>query len=151
MHDEADDRLLNLVGAVGLAVATAQRQVTEKTLAFGGAAPAALVTIAAYPGKSVEQLGAVLGLTQPGATRLVDRLERAVLVSRRDGEGRRQALHTTSLGESAVSSLLDARHRALDRLLQPLDAADRAALTGILERLLAAWTGSRLDLEQLCR
>src|SRR4051794_382450 len=123
MHDETHERLLNLVGAVALAVATAQRQITEKTLNFGGSAPAALVTIAAYPGKSVEELGAVLGLTQPGATRLIDRLERAVLVRRQGGQGRRQAVHATSLGESAVTSLLDARHRALARLLEPLDDA----------------------------
>ena len=42
-----------------------------------GAAASALVTIDAYPGRTIEQLRGPLGLSQPGAVRLVERLAAA--------------------------------------------------------------------------
>ena len=49
---------------------------------LAGAEPAALVTLAHYPGQSVTTLGQTLSLTHSGAVRLADRLEADGLVRR---------------------------------------------------------------------
>jgi DNA-binding MarR family transcriptional regulator len=69
------DRCANLLGAASLSVAGAVRDAVERTVGLGGAVPAALVTIDAFPRHNIEQLRAALGISQPGTVRLVDRLE----------------------------------------------------------------------------
>src|SRR5688572_21692095 len=68
----ADGRVANLLGALALEAADVQEAAARPVVGQGGAAAAALVTIAAHPGRSIEQLRAPLGLSQPGAVRLVD-------------------------------------------------------------------------------
>jgi DNA-binding MarR family transcriptional regulator len=65
------------------------RGATEAEAALGGGAPAALVTIQAVPGRPMEAIRAMLGLSQPGVLRLVERLERAGLIERRPPPGSR--------------------------------------------------------------
>jgi hypothetical protein len=50
-----------------------------------------------------------------------------------------------------VARLLVARDEALIELLEPLAPAERDQLEGLLEKLLAAQTRERRDLEHLCR
>src|ERR671917_2078941 len=76
-----DSRTANLLGALGLEAATAMP-------AGRGATMAALVTIAAHPNRTVEELRAPLGLSQPGAARLVQRLVNAGWVERTGPGGR---------------------------------------------------------------
>src|SRR4051794_21487615 len=132
MHDH-DARLANLLGATGLHVADAELAAVEDRLGLGGGAAAALVTLGARAGWSAEQLRGGLRLSQPGAARLFERLVRAGYVERRQALGRTRPLGLTPAGERVVDELLEARRTALEGLLAPLGAADREALSGLLE------------------
>src|SRR4051794_2264352 len=69
-------------------------------------AAGALVTIAAHPNRTVEQLRAPLGLSQPGAARLVQRLLDPL------GEDERQGLAATlgRLLAARTDDLVSAKH-----------------------------------------
>jgi DNA-binding MarR family transcriptional regulator len=144
-------RAENILGAVALALADSVRRAAENAVGQRGALAAALVTVSAYPGRSIEQLNTALGLSQPGAVRLVDRLEAEGWVERRRGAGRALALRITPAGERVVAELLEARRRVLADALAPLSQAERRTLTALLERLAAAQTHDRGDLERVCR
>jgi DNA-binding MarR family transcriptional regulator len=146
-----DPRCANLLGAASLSVADTVRQAVERAVGLGGAVPAALVTIDAYPGHSIEQLRAALALSQPGTVRLVDRLEREGWAERRSGAGRSVALVLTPAGRGVVRKLLAARDEALAEMLEPLQPSERDQLVPLLEKVLAARTHERRDLEHLCR
>lgn len=146
------DRLANLLGALTLDLARAQDAATAGVVGQSGAAAAALVVIGAAPGRTVEQLRRPLGLTQPGATRLVERLVDAGWVDRRGGRGRRGLqLTLTPAGRDALDRLFAARRAPLAAALVPLSVAQQAQLSDLLETLLAARVGDRDDLERLCR
>ena len=146
-----DARCANLLGATSLSIAERIREAVEREVGIGGAVPAALVTIDAYPGHNIEQLRAALGISQPGTVRLVDRLERQGWATRHPGEGRAVALALTPAGRRIVKRLLVARDAALAEMLAPLDPGDRGELMPLLEKLMAAQTHERRDLEHLCR
>jgi DNA-binding MarR family transcriptional regulator len=144
-------RAANLLGALTLEAARLQETVHEP-VGQAGAAAQALVTIGAYPGRSIEQLRAPLGRSQPGAVRLVDRLVASGWVKRGGSRGRRGfELRLTAAGEAVVDDLLARRRAVLAELLEPLPQDERATLERLLEKLLAARTGDRADLERLCR
>ena len=93
----------------------------------------------------MDDLRRAVGLTPSGAVRLVDRLVAAGLVERRPGhDGRSVALVLTASGRRTARRVLAARAEALDRVLTELSQADRASLTRIAEKLLAALTRDRL-------
>jgi MarR family transcriptional repressor of emrRAB len=140
-----DARTANLLGAVGLEAAG--------VLPAGrGTAMSALVTMAAHPNRTVEELREPLGLSQPGAARMVQRLVDAGLVER-SGPGGRGGLRLrpTAAGLRAVDEFAEARRAALLDLLEPLSAAERRQLAGMLERILAARTRGTVDAKRLCR
>ncbi len=146
------DRLANLLGVAALAATDRLREAVESELAHGGSAPAALVHLQAYPGESVEGLRRVLGVSQPAAVRVVDRLVAERLVERRAGRDRRTlALHLTADGERAASDLLARRNQSLRSLLESLEPAERAALEPLLERLVAALAHDRAGALRVCR
>jgi DNA-binding MarR family transcriptional regulator len=148
----AGARAANLLGAVALDAAGVLDAATRPVVGQAGAAAAALVTIAAHPGRSIERLRAPLGLSQPGAVRLVERLADLGWVERAGPGGRRGLeLRLTPEGEAILDELLLARRAALTELLGPLTPDEREQLSGLLEKLLAARTSGRPDLERLCR
>lgn len=150
--DRGDARLANLLGALALEAGGDLERATRPVVGQAGAAAAALVTIAAHPGRTIEALRAPLGLSQPGAVRLVERLAGAGWVERSGPGGRRGlALELTAEGEAVLDEMLGARRAALAELLEPLDAGERERLSKLLEKLLAARSGGRRDLERLCR
>jgi DNA-binding MarR family transcriptional regulator len=150
MYSE-NPRVSNLLGALALEAARAMETVQEP-VGQAGAAAQALDTIGAYPGRTIEQLRGPLGLSQPGAVRLVERLARAGWVAKAGSRGRRGfELRLTDAGETVVDELLVRRRAALEELLEPLSGAERAQLETLLEKLLAARTHDRGDLERLCR
>src|SRR5918992_1410566 len=145
-------RAANLLGALALDAAGVLEAATKPVVGQGGAAAAALVTIAAHPGRSIERLRAPLGLSQPGAVRLVERLVALGWVERTGPGGRRGLeLRLTPEGDAVLEEMLLARRIALAELIEPLTEAERAQLSDLLEKLLAARTGDRHDLERLCR
>jgi DNA-binding MarR family transcriptional regulator len=145
-------RTANLLGALALETIGAQERAIGEILGVGGAAAGALVTIHKYPGRGVEELREPLGLSQPGATRLVERLARDGWVQRAGPGGRRGLqLSLTPAGEEAFDRLLLARRAVLDDLLEPLSGPERDQLAGLLERLLGARTETHEDTIRLCR
>jgi DNA-binding MarR family transcriptional regulator len=150
MHNP-EERTANLFGAASLAVAEAIREAVEDATGFGGALPAALVTIDAYPGRSMEALRGALNISQPGAVRLVERMEREGWVRRGPAQGKAVALELTPSGRRTVTGLLRARDKALATMLEPLSATERNQLAPLLEKVLTAQTHDRRGLEHLCR
>ncbi len=146
------DRLANLLGVAALSAADRLRSAVEGELAHGGSAPAALVHLQAYPGESVEELRRVLGVSQPAAVRVVNRLADEGLVERRSGPDRRTlALHLTAAGEGAATALLSRRTQSLRSLLDALEPGELAALEPLLERLVAALAEDRPQALRVCR
>src|SRR4051812_15352603 len=146
------DRTANLLGALALEATRAQERAVEAVVGKSGAAAAAIVVIAASPGRTIEQLRGPLGVTQPGATRLVGRLGRAGWGGRAGPGGRRGLrLTLTAAGRKLLDGMLTARRAALTDLLAPLPAAQHEQLGEALETLLAARVHDRPDLERLCR
>jgi DNA-binding MarR family transcriptional regulator len=140
-----DARTANLLGALGLEAATV-------IPAGRGATIGALVTIAAHPNRTVEELREPLGLSQPGAARLVQRLVDAGWVER-SGPGGRGGLRLTptAAGSAVLDELFEARRAALLALLEPLSPAERDQLGSLLERMLAARTEGVTGAKRLCR
>src|SRR6266852_640934 len=135
---ESYSKAANLLGALALAVCDRLREATEH-LDDGLAAsePAALVTLAHYPGQSILTLGRTLGLTHSGAVRVADRLEASGLVVRApSGRGRTLALSLTQRGRSAARMVLARRQAAVEQLAA---------------RLLAGITTDRGSAHRICR
>src|SRR3954464_7974089 len=108
------DRTANLLGALALEAARAQEQATHAVVGQSGAGAAAIVVIAASPGRTIEQLRGPLGLTQPGAPRLFGRLVGAGWVERSGPGGRRGfELRLTPAGEQLFDAMLRARRAVL--------------------------------------
>jgi MarR family transcriptional regulator, negative regulator of the multidrug operon emrRAB len=101
--------------------------------------------------RGIEQLRSALGLSQPGTVRLVDRLEREGWAQRKAGNGRAVDVALTPAGRRVVTRLLSARDEALREILEPVGPTERGQLRPVLEKLLAAQTRERRDLEHLCR
>jgi MarR family transcriptional regulator, negative regulator of the multidrug operon emrRAB len=148
MHNTG--RSVNLLGAWVLAMADAMREAAERSTGMSGAGPAALVAVAAEPGMSVDTLRRALGLTHPGAVRLVDRLEQRGWVERGTAAGRAVALRPTPAGLGARDALLAARHDALATQLERLGPG-RERLAGMIEPLLLEQASDPSELRRLCR
>jgi MarR family transcriptional regulator, negative regulator of the multidrug operon emrRAB len=133
-----DDWLVNMLGAFVLAVADRLRVDTEQAVGHSGAAAAALVMIAQFPDRTVEFLRQAIGLSQPAAVRVVDRLvEQRLVRRRRAGPGPAVALSTTAAGHRQARAILDVRRDALADALPALTRAESATLAKILEKGLA--------------
>ena len=100
----------------------------------------------------MEELREPLGLSQPGAARLVQRLVDAGWVQR-GGPGGRGGLRlrVTDVGRRAADEFAAVRRTALLELLEPLSEAERDQLAGMLERMLAARTEGTAGAKRLCR
>jgi MarR family transcriptional repressor of emrRAB len=146
------DRLANLLGVTALAATDRMRAAVEGELEHGGAAPAALVHLQAYPGESVEALRRVLGISQPATVRLLDRLAAEGVVERRPGrDGRTLAVVLTRAGEETAQRLLAQRAESLRGLLAALDPEQQARLLEALEALAAALADDRPQALRVCR
>jgi DNA-binding MarR family transcriptional regulator len=132
------DRTGNLLGALSLAV-------TDRTSdAAGGAAgqsDSAAVALSALhhflDDPSVDLLRQVLGLTPSGTVRLVDRLQDAGYLTRRQGrDGRSVSLRLTASGRRAAERVSAARAGVLQNALSGLAPAERETLDETLSRVL---------------
>jgi MarR family transcriptional repressor of emrRAB len=149
---DADNYLPNLLGALGLAIADRQRSVCESVVAHGPAAAAALTAIAQYPGETVGFFESILGLTNSGTVRLLDRLAGANLIQRRPGQDRRaRAVKLTPDGRRRAAAVQRARTAVTDEVLAPLSEHERSELASLAEKLLTGLTGSRRDARRICR
>ena len=146
------DRLAQLLGALALAATDRFRTAVEESLGRAGSHAAALVHLDAYPGESVQALSEVLGVSQPAAVKLVDRLAADGLLERRPGtDHRTRALHLTADGRTAATRVLADRADELTGLLAALAPAERETLEPLLEKLVAALAHDRPGALEVCR
>lgn len=146
------DRTANLLGALALAVTDRIETMAREVLNHAGETPAAVVVIGYGPGLSNDKLRRILGLSHPGAVRLVDRLVSDGLVERRQGATKREiALHLTPRGAAVRQELLRGRLAAVGALVEPLGEAEQETLAGLMHRILSAMETSEMERYTLCR
>lgn len=148
----ANERTLNLLGALALGLTDSLNTAVTANAGYGGETPAALVTLGAEPGISINTLRQILNLSHPGTVRLIDRLEKDGLVERRAGaDGRTLALFLTEAGQQRRLAILAQRQQQLHLALDCLSSAEQKQLTKLLEKMLAAMTTDELRAYMLCR
>jgi MarR family transcriptional regulator, negative regulator of the multidrug operon emrRAB len=150
----SDRRTGNLLGALALTLSDRAAAAVQADAGVSRSDAAALVTLRNYAeGKPLDLLRRALALSQPGVVRLADRLEARGLVERHRGDrdGRAVALRLTAAGRGAADAALAARADAIDAALDALDAAERRALTPMLERMLGAETTDSTASLVICR
>jgi DNA-binding MarR family transcriptional regulator len=146
------DRLAQLLGVLSLAATDRFRRAVEGSLRRGGAHAAALVHLDAHPGESVNGLARILGVSQPAAVKVADRLTADGLLERRTGADRRtRTLHLTRAGRVAAAQVLSDRSDELTGLLGVLEPAEREGLEPLLEKLVAALADDRSGALKVCR
>jgi DNA-binding MarR family transcriptional regulator len=152
-HITEGSRQANLLGTCAVAVAERVRAATDSPAVPGPSTPAALIALHTFlGGTTIDGLARVLHITHSGTVRLADRLEAAGLVERRAGaDGRAVSLHLTTAGRRAARALQAEREAAIEHVLAPLDAHERQALTGLMEKLLGALAVDRPAARHLCR
>jgi DNA-binding MarR family transcriptional regulator len=152
MHISPDPRRdRNVLAAWALAVSDGVRLAVERAAGLGGAAPAALVAIVADPGMSIDGLRRVLGLTHPGAVRLVDRLVEHDWVQRAHGVGRTIHLEPTEAGRRAERRIAEAREKAVAQVLAVLPDEDLATIARLVDPVLALTVDDPEANRRLCR
>ena len=144
-------RLENLLGAFSLTVAD---RLVDQTNTHGLSASdhASLVTLLAHPDRPVSWLGDVLGLSSSGATRLVDRLVGAGLVTRvAASDSRERRLRLTAAGRRRAATAVRERNETLASSLEVLTAAERRELERLLDRLVSSLATARQPALHTCR
>jgi DNA-binding MarR family transcriptional regulator len=142
----------NLLGALALGLADAIQRVARNEASEGGPAGAALCAIAHEPGLSIEQLRRALGLSHPGAVRLIDRLAAEGVIERRAARDRRAvALELTPAGVRCVRKIIADRRRALQAALRVLSPRERRSLAPLLAKMLRAFPQSEAHALAICR
>jgi DNA-binding MarR family transcriptional regulator len=144
-------RLENLLGAWSLTVAD-RLAAAGRQAGLSASDQAAVVTLLAYPDRTVSWLGDVLSLTSSGATRLVDRLVATGWVVRSaGGDSRERRLSLTEAGEDIARRVVRDREEALAECVAPLDKRSRSQLERALEKMVGASTQTLLPALRTCR
>jgi DNA-binding MarR family transcriptional regulator len=145
-------RLSNLLGALGVALTDDLVTAVAGETGLGLNEAACLNVVGHNDGCSVRYVSNTLGITHPGAVRVVDRLALDGLVERTTGPDRRTvALRLTPAGRLRWEQQRAARGRRLDAVVDQLTRAQRAAALSAIETLLATLTTSALQAERVCR
>ncbi len=149
----SNDDLANQLGALALALADDMRAAAEAAACEPGPAAAALVLAGHVPNLSIAALAPAVGLSHPGAVRLVDRLVADGLMQRQPSPQDRRAvqLQLTPAGRDRAMAVQAARTAPLRQLVAMLDPAEARMLAGAVARLLAARVASEGDALRLCR
>jgi DNA-binding MarR family transcriptional regulator len=138
----------NKLGALGAVI----RDRTEASLTGLSPSAAAVLSMLHYkPGLTTTELAEVVGVSQPTAVRLIDGLERQVLIERGKPEGRVTPLTLTQAGHAKVKELQAIRLAGLDDLLSALQPDERRYFASMLDRILAGATTSRAFARTTCR
>jgi DNA-binding MarR family transcriptional regulator len=146
-------RLENLLGAQALALSDRLLAAGEGSGAgISASERAALVTLLAHPDRTTSWLGAVLGLTSSGISRLVDRVVEAGWVIRAAGtDARQRRLQLTKEGRDRARNVLRARHEVLAAAVGVLSEHDRLELERLLGQMVTGLASTRLPALQVCR
>lgn len=151
-HHVMDDRLVNLLGALVVALSDSLSSAVEAAAGHTGVLGAALAVLAQEPGLGIERLKRPLGRTQSATVRVVDQLVAEGYARRAEGRDRRSvAVVLTEAGTAAAGRVLDSRRDVLRDALAALDADEQEVLTTVLEKVLAAITTDYAHAERICR
>lgn len=147
-----EDRTLNLLGALALRMTDLMHAITKDDQGLGGETAAALVTLGAEPGISINALRQILHLSHPGTVRLIDRLEARGMVERRTGiDGRTRTLFLTKAGRQGRKTILKKRRNQLRFAIDALSDQEQKQLTGIMEKILQKAVSNTMDTYSICR
>ena len=98
---------------------------------------AALVAIRTHPGTDATRLSAVIAFDRSTLGSVIERLQAKAYVARKPSpaDKRIKLLYLTKAGEALLRDIMPSVDRAQARMLQPLKAADRKVLLGLLTQL----------------
>lgn len=132
------DRTANLLGALSLAVSDRMAAAVAGTAEHSETAASAISALDQFLHRpSVDRLSQVVGLSQSGGVRLVDRLQREGLVERSPGgDGRTAAVSLTARGRRAARQLTKARIGLLREVVATLAPAEQDVLADLVGRML---------------
>jgi DNA-binding MarR family transcriptional regulator len=148
-----DLRTANIFGALALALADGLLEAAQSRAPEAGPAASAIALLGHEPGMPIERLRKALGLSHPGAVRLVDRLEREGAVVRRQSKQDRRAvaLDLTGKGVHASEEIRSARYHALRKALTVLTPSERKTLGKLTEKMLRAVLQDEDHAYAMCR
>lgn len=131
-------RTENVIGALALALADAMLREAQAQAPEPGPAAAALALLGHEPGMPIERLRRSLGLSHPGAVRLVDRLAGDGLVVREPSQLDRRAvaLRLTPAGEATCRAVIASRDSAITRAMTSLTRQERRTFGDLAEKAL---------------
>jgi MarR family transcriptional regulator, negative regulator of the multidrug operon emrRAB len=147
-----DRRLSNLLGALALGLVDRQTVAVAAAAQHGASAPAALVSIGADPGLSIDALARTIGLSHSACVRLAERLVNDGLVTRQSAhDGRAVALHLTDQGATTRQKILTDRAASLHAAIAGLTPQEQQSLAALLEKMLHNLVDSPQRADHLCR
>ncbi|WP_407527251.1 MarR family winged helix-turn-helix transcriptional regulator [Methylobacterium oryzisoli] len=148
-----DARRENVIGALALALADAMLREAQAQAPEAGPAAAALALLGHEPGLPIERLRRSLGLSHPGAVRLVDRLADDGLVVREPSrlDRRAVALRLTPAGEATCRAIITSRDGAITRALTTLTMQERQTFGDLAEKLLRGFVADLDHAYAICR
>lgn len=150
-HGQPAGHLSNVLGALAVAVTDLLAEDAHAS-GYQPAEHAAIILVGTVDGLSQEDLQRRVGLSQPGTTRLVDRLVDRGLLTRAPGPDRRtNALRLTARGASEAGRALARRHELLTPLIAGLDSGEQKAAAKLIGQMLATMVGSGSSPWRICR
>ncbi len=152
MTDSNNDLVVNLLGALALGIADAQRRACQEAAGLEAAGPAALIAVQRYSDETVGFFDQILGLTSSGTVRLFDRLAHAGLIDRRPGaDARTRTVSLTPTGQTAANAVRAARRSTIVEALTRLSNDEKRQLEPIAAKLLTTLASTRWEARHLCR
>jgi DNA-binding MarR family transcriptional regulator len=147
------DQTANLLGALSLMIADRMADAMGEAGGRPESAAAALSALLHFLDQpSVDVLRQVLGLTSSGTVRLLDKMAESGHVERGPGADRRSVSVTlTGAGHAAAERISAARAGVLHSALAGLSAAERAALTAIMGKVLTGLMREPGAVRWMCR
>lgn len=145
-------KIENIVGALVLALSDGLLRAAQ-TEAPANISAAGLTLIGHAPGITIHELSRGLGLSHPGAVRLVDRMvaDRLVERQRSETDGRAVTLHLTNTGKSVEGRILSSRQNILGDALAALSEEDLQSFGQLSERLLTTMVRDGDHAMTICR
>jgi DNA-binding MarR family transcriptional regulator len=132
----------NLLGALALTLADRLEHAVTAAARLSSSDAAALSALHHFlDSPNVDLLARVLGLSSPGAVRLLDRLEREGLARRVAGtDGRVTSVALTAAGRRRAQAVTRARSELAERALEALSPAEQRQFGTLASKILAGLT-----------
>ncbi|MFA5951949.1 MAG: MarR family transcriptional regulator [Hyphomicrobium sp.] len=148
----ADAQLINLLGALSLALADAQTDAVQESAGIGTGGCAALVAIGQDPTLTIKEIAAIAGLSHSVIVRTIDTLVSAGLVAKQIGSDKREVIPMlTAQGLQLRQAILKSRAEVLGAAIMSLAAEQRDMLRGIVSAMLVGMTTGRTQSDHMCR